>query len=223
VEFLDSFGSSPVLEGLVLPGLEFEAIESLQQESTHSPLSTEKIQETLPDWADVARCTSTSPDADWKNLATTLVADQGHLNPISTMLSQREERFGYGEQDNELDLWLGFRGVCPSVPHHWFPIIGSYGIINFPKESILMYSRLVSTTMHGRRLFRTETGTIGIGPDDIQEGDLIVIFFGARTPFIIRRNERADRFTLIGDCYVHGLMNGEGLRMSLRQRQYVII
>ncbi|KAI1281147.1 heterokaryon incompatibility protein-domain-containing protein [Xylaria sp. FL0933] len=59
----------------------------------------------------------------------------------------------------------------------------------------------------GKRFFITREGRMGIGPEPMKENDDIVILFGAKVPFIIRR--LGSRYTLIGECYVSGLMNGE--------------
>lgn len=70
------------------------------------------------------------------------------------------------------------------------------------------YLRLLSRTMSGRCLFRTVEGGIGIGPGDTHNGDIVVVLRGARTPFILRRNDFSRTFRLLGDAYVHGAMYG---------------
>ncbi|KAG4443877.1 hypothetical protein IFR05_000643 [Cadophora sp. M221] len=81
-----------------------------------------------------------------------------------------------------------------------------------------------------RTLFTTKTGYIGLGPVLLQSRDVIVVFDGAETPFVLRKveddtsdfgvsnlspdGERAtiERWQLVGDCYVHGFMDNEVLR-----------
>lgn len=63
-----------------------------------------------------------------------------------------------------------------------------------------------------RQLFRTEAGYLGLGPLSLAAGDEVWIINGARTPFILR--PVADEgikvaFELVGECYIHGVMNGE--------------
>tara|TARA_R110002003_G_scaffold234_2_gene16894 strand:+ start:5213 stop:7060 length:1848 start_codon:yes stop_codon:yes gene_type:complete len=58
-----------------------------------------------------------------------------------------------------------------------------------------------------RKLFRTSAGYVGLAPESVRAGDTIALFQGGRLPLIIRQH--GDRWRLIGDCYVHGLMNGE--------------
>lgn len=64
-----------------------------------------------------------------------------------------------------------------------------------------------------RRVFFTRNLYLGIGPPGIREGDEACILYGAATPFIIRKREGGGYF-LVGECYIHGLMNGEGMRLG---------
>lgn len=63
---------------------------------------------------------------------------------------------------------------------------------------------LIQTTMTGRSLFVTKKGYIGIGPDNVQDGDVIMIFFNANVPFILRPSP-SSRFVILGDSYVHDI------------------
>ncbi|KAF2833464.1 hypothetical protein CC86DRAFT_389698 [Ophiobolus disseminans] len=60
-----------------------------------------------------------------------------------------------------------------------------------------------------RRLFVTRGGLIGIGPHAMKEGDIVVILFGGRVPYILRPIGMSYKY--IGECYVPGLMNGEAV------------
>ena len=65
-----------------------------------------------------------------------------------------------------------------------------------------------------RRLFRTANGFVGVGPLSIQPGDQIWVIQDSKFPFILRPVERAEKeraFKVVGECYVHGFMNGEML------------
>ena len=67
-----------------------------------------------------------------------------------------------------------------------------------------------SASTAGRRMFRTEHQCVGLGPPDMEEGDVICLIKGSRTPMLLRPTEQPEQCTLVGACYVHGLMNGEG-------------
>jgi hypothetical protein len=68
------------------------------------------------------------------------------------------------------------------------------------------FSKKLETTLH-RRLFKTTKGYIGIGPRSLEKGDAVTLFKGGMVPLVIR--SRGDKWELIGDCYVHGIMHGE--------------
>ncbi|KAG8165216.1 hypothetical protein KVR01_005491 [Diaporthe batatas] len=80
----------------------------------------------------------------------------------------------------------------------------------------------ITSAIKGRRLFTTEKGYLGLGPAAMAEGDLVQIMAGGHTPFVTRRIDKhkaidipgvgkQDCLSLIGDCYVHGIMDGEAL------------
>lgn len=61
--------------------------------------------------------------------------------------------------------------------------------------------------------FSTSNGYIGLAPYGTIEGDLVYIVIGSSVPFVVRPD--ADGvFTLIGEAYVQGIMQGEALQMD---------
>jgi hypothetical protein len=62
-----------------------------------------------------------------------------------------------------------------------------------------------------RRFFVTKDGSMGIGPNTMKEGDVIVILFGGRVPYLLRVVDTGYKF--LGECYVLGLMDGEAVRI----------
>jgi hypothetical protein len=63
---------------------------------------------------------------------------------------------------------------------------------------------------HGRRLFITTKGHLGLGPAAMQTGDLVVVIRGAELPLVLRQDSEGSS-TLIGEAYVDGIMDGEVL------------
>lgn len=66
-----------------------------------------------------------------------------------------------------------------------------------------------------RRLFTTSKGFVGMGVQGILPSDVICILYGSSMPMVLR--EVNGEFMVVGECYVHGLMDGEGLEMLQRQ------
>ncbi|KUJ23934.1 HET-domain-containing protein [Mollisia scopiformis] len=60
----------------------------------------------------------------------------------------------------------------------------------------------------GRGFFTTETGYMGMGPPNVQLGDIVCVLFGGEVPFVLRPSENG-MYKMIGQCYLHGVMDGE--------------
>lgn len=73
-----------------------------------------------------------------------------------------------------------------------------------------------------RKFAVTGKGYYVVGPDAMQQGDQIVVLFGGKTPYVVRREK--GQWLLLGECYVHGLMNGETLKEEgLKEEVFTII
>ncbi|CAI9637141.1 unnamed protein product [Alternaria burnsii] len=64
-----------------------------------------------------------------------------------------------------------------------------------------------------RRFFITQDGHMGLGPPQMLPGEKIAILLGGSVPFCLRTVPDAPKghYTLVGDTYVHDLMDGEGV------------
>ncbi|KAH7417920.1 heterokaryon incompatibility protein-domain-containing protein [Cadophora sp. MPI-SDFR-AT-0126] len=60
-----------------------------------------------------------------------------------------------------------------------------------------------------RQLMISKKGYIGLGPVPARQGDLICVLYGCSVPVILRKVDK--HYILVGECYVHGLMDGEAL------------
>jgi hypothetical protein len=75
-----------------------------------------------------------------------------------------------------------------------------------------------------KRFFVTREGYLGMGPNALQAGDEVYVINGSNFPFVLKKSDcsNLDRqpedeiqmipfpiFRLIGDCYVHTIMDGE--------------
>jgi hypothetical protein len=70
--------------------------------------------------------------------------------------------------------------------------------LGFPPESRLS---------NHRRMIRTKKGYIGLAPRYTRVGDHIGVFAGGEMPLVVRKD--GAHFLLVGESYVHGIMNGE--------------
>ena len=59
----------------------------------------------------------------------------------------------------------------------------------------------------GHRFFVTDGNFMGFRPPQAEVGDIVAVFSGSDVPFVLRPQE--DKFRLIGETHVQGIMNGE--------------
>lgn len=71
-----------------------------------------------------------------------------------------------------------------------------------------------------RKFFVSQKGYMGFAPLGTKPGDRICVLAGGRAPLIVRAapendGKASDRFVcrLLGDAYVHGLMDGEAMKL----------
>ncbi|KAH8589759.1 heterokaryon incompatibility protein-domain-containing protein [Bisporella sp. PMI_857] len=55
----------------------------------------------------------------------------------------------------------------------------------------------------------TSQGFMGRVPHGTQPGDVVAVFLGAKVPFVLRKHRSEDRYFFVGECYIHGIMEGE--------------
>ena len=72
-----------------------------------------------------------------------------------------------------------------------------------------LYQASLAYVAPQRKFFTTSRGSIGLGPRSMKRGDLVCILSGGAVPFILRKDE--EYYTLIGESYVHGIMQGEAI------------
>jgi hypothetical protein len=76
----------------------------------------------------------------------------------------------------------------------------------------------------------TEKGLMGMVPKHSKIGDVICLIYGAQVPFVLRTSseekEASDTsetmYQLVGECYIHGMMDGEGLNMGNWEGDFTI-
>ncbi|KAF5005965.1 hypothetical protein FDECE_7634 [Fusarium decemcellulare] len=70
------------------------------------------------------------------------------------------------------------------------------------------YRHLRFIEQFNRRFFVTKAGYMGLGPCDLQPGDTINVLLGGSVANALRDNGDGT-WRYIGECYVHGIMDGE--------------
>jgi hypothetical protein len=95
------------------------------------------------------------------------------------------------------------------------------GMNSFSSEDtqVLDYCWSVWRKLPGRCLFATSCGYIGLGSRSIQPNDTVCVFQGADVPFILREKTNG-RYELIGEAYIHGIMDGQFMKTNPEIRTF---
>ncbi|KAI9147596.1 Heterokaryon incompatibility protein [Paramyrothecium foliicola] len=72
------------------------------------------------------------------------------------------------------------------------------------------YMRVDRVANH-RRFFTTSKGYLGMALETTEKSDGIYILEGCTVPVVLRDLGDGQHFEFVGECYVHGIMNGEAL------------
>ena len=79
-----------------------------------------------------------------------------------------------------------------------------------------------------RQLGCTERNFWGLVPDTARVGDKVCMFFGGQVLYLLRE-EDGGRYHFVGECYIHGLMDGEALEFlelkeeGIKEQVFVVI
>jgi hypothetical protein len=100
----------------------------------------------------------------------------------------------------------------PSVPRNKVQNTSQLHLAQHAKA----YDFASRSACRGRRLIITSNGFLAICPRSTQKDDLICVLRGGKAPFVLRKE--GDHYTLIGECYVDGIMYGELLTPTFNNR-----
>jgi len=69
-----------------------------------------------------------------------------------------------------------------------------------------------------RKVLLTSQGFFGVAPNSVKVGDQLYLLLGAEFPILLRRLPETEvEYTLVGECYIHGLMHGKGMTGVLKR------
>lgn len=63
-----------------------------------------------------------------------------------------------------------------------------------------------------RRLFVTKGKRMGVTSIYVKADDLVFLIYGTNVPFVLRKSKDKNEYTLVGETYCHGFMDGEEIR-----------
>lgn len=147
-----------------------------------------------------------------------LKAELGTFSPISAVDSRRR---GYATFFDLATGWHKQKRKCTQCPTaHAMPTLTMEEALKDPEAkdvAHILKKCMESVDLH---LFTTDSNHLGFGPKRTAAGDQIFLLIGSDVPFVLRPCGK--KFELVGACYVHGIMYGEGLHqdMGLDSRLY---
>jgi hypothetical protein len=101
---------------------------------------------------------------------------------------------------------------------------GISGAAEAERDEADRFTSRLRLVCNNRRYFSTRGGRVGIGPPETKPGDQICVLYYGRPLFLLRPMGTLEIFEMIGDAYVHGLVNGEALTLPGRgeDREFAI-
>lgn len=99
-------------------------------------------------------------------------------------------------------------------------------LYNFQGTDLEQFKNNVQESIPSRKFILTETMRMGMATSLVQEGDMICIFLSCSVPVLLRpaASGTENHFILVGDVYVHGLMDGGAMgRPEYEIRDFVLV
>ncbi|KAI4163994.1 MAG: hypothetical protein LQ342_002491 [Letrouitia transgressa] len=101
--------------------------------------------------------------------------------------------------------------------HSWWVFMHSPS--DFLDLEGLQFNTCVTAATVNRKFFMTAEGWMGTGPPTARQNDMVVVLNGGLVPYVLRptwsemshAGTTYSEFTILGDCYVHGIMYGEAM------------
>lgn len=116
----------------------------------------------------------------------------------------------------DTSMWVMFRaslGVefegCKDIKDMKAPSLTKESTAEFSSKD--SYYKMMNR-QSGTLPFVGDRGYMGLVPDLAEKGDTIVIFRGAKFPYVLRKKvngKHEGKFEIVGEAYVHGIMYGE--------------
>ena len=85
-----------------------------------------------------------------------------------------------------------------------------------PPGVVFDFLSRVQSVIWGRRLATLDQGSAVLGPRSCEQGDVVYILYGCSVPVILRPIG-PEYYNFVGECYVHGMMDGEAIMLRDEQ------
>jgi len=106
-------------------------------------------------------------------------------------------------------------GLCEVIARMYYDLSGYE---DEAKNSAFYKHDMAMGYLYGLRPFISEKGYVGLAPERAVPGDVLCVIIGATVPYVLRRVAEGG-FELVGEAYVHGIMDGEAMYLGLEEEQ----
>ncbi|KAF3013704.1 hypothetical protein E8E14_003378 [Neopestalotiopsis sp. 37M] len=162
------------------------------------------------------------PPAIWRTLCADRdkkgnPAPQWYASEFAQLLKESSQS---GAESEPVEVWDGFASID----------LEERISLNAPKDDI-EYFEVLRDTVWNRRTCRlksflsTTESLVGLIPQQARAGDQVCILYGCSVPVVLREvsQEAGKRsWHILGDVYIHGMMNGEALDGKLEEEDFRI-
>lgn len=143
---------------------------------------------------------------------------------VRTLLFDIELRYdGHGMYDPLDHINLSIRLTSELLAKMTDYVMNDRGQPNADLSKSMSFLEMKMANLQVHRIFITSSGSLGVGWAWIKPGDIVAVFHGAEVPFILREDCIAcEIYNLMGDAYVHGIMDGEIVKGRSDDREFQI-
>lgn len=133
-----------------------------------------------------------------------------------TLILDRDARvWSTRAPDNTYDVYRVLRGEDSTGQRFQGKVEKEKEIMPTKKYCLEMCYRLKN-----RRLFLSSSGHLGVASLSVQDGDQICVFPGAEVLYVLRKQDKG--YILLGEAYLHGMMDGEAVLADTSLENFVI-
>ena len=84
-------------------------------------------------------------------------------------------------------------------------------------DAIRLIYKALENGMKNRVAGVTNKGYFGALPKQAKQGDLVCVLFGCTVPVVLRKLDDISSYMFVGECYLHGFMDGEAIAMQVKK------
>ncbi|KAG5818079.1 hypothetical protein H9Q74_010235 [Fusarium xylarioides] len=170
--------------------------------------------DTIKGWQDLAfeskNLQTISGETRMDAFLTTLLSNRIRLSADRRkVLDYLEDSIGSNFRMNSSGAIMNQLYLPTLAPKLYHKLLGFGKICSIDESEALSFGKSFTDVQlaFDQRMAITGSGYLCMVPWSVRAGDRIALLRGGRTPYVLRK--AGDKWRILGDCYVHGIMSGE--------------